>query len=48
MPTLKRVMVQLTEQQIAELKERSYDADVSIAELVRRAVDALLKRKHAM
>jgi hypothetical protein len=40
---MKRVDFHLTERQIEELREMSKDTGISVAELIRRAVDMFLK-----
>lgn len=43
-----RTQVQLTEEQMAELKARAAEQEVSVSELVRRGVDLLTKSRGAL
>jgi len=40
---MKRISLHLTEQQLQALRQRSKETGLSIAELIRRSVDAYLK-----
>lgn len=41
---MKRITHHLTEQQIKELQDRSRETGLSVAELIRRAIDEYLKK----
>jgi predicted DNA binding CopG/RHH family protein len=43
---MKRVNFHLSDQQIGALRERAEQTGLTVAELIRRAVDEFLKRHH--